>query len=39
MADYDLIVRNGRIVTEDRQIDGDVPTTFLNARLKASSEA
>ena len=24
MADFDLIVRNGRIVTEDRQIDGDV---------------
>ena len=24
MADYDLIVRNGRIVTEDRQLEGDI---------------
>ena len=24
MADFDLIVRNGRIVTEDRQLDGDI---------------
>jgi dihydropyrimidinase len=24
MADYDLVVRNGRIVTVDRQLDGDV---------------
>ena len=24
MADYDLIVRNGKIVTEDRQTEGDI---------------
>jgi len=24
MSDYDLIVRNARIVTEDRQIEGDI---------------
>ena len=24
MADYDLIVRNARIVTEDRQTEGDI---------------
>ena len=24
MADYDLIIRNAKIVTEDRQLDGDI---------------